>query len=267
MRVFAQHAPPAASPRRRQALSVALLGLSEFERRQFETVFRLASREERVFRCVDRVESADVFVVNGDDAQALQRLREERLLPLSVLIGGPPLSAAAVQLPRPIDIAQIVRALEPLALDEAPPSAMVQRVLDDLASVSGAPLDDLGPAGPAVLVAGAVEATLRPALQALREARAQVQRVRNAADAIERARSGAFELVLIDAALDGLDGWHACRRIKQQAASASAPPTVLMLVSGPLGVSEVRAEQAGADAVLTVPVRSAVLAGWLAQRV
>jgi CheY-like chemotaxis protein len=254
VKVAAPALPPRAEIVERR---VVLLGFSDFERHQLETVLRLAGARAVRYRLVTDAAQAELAVADADDAEAQATVRRLGLVALSVgsgLGGG-----GTPHLARPINVAQVVRALDPLARRGPPPSPPVQRVLDELAHVAGLP----PPRPRARLLVAAHEAVATPLLLApLQRAGCELLRVRSGAEAIERARDSAPDLVLIDAGLDGLDGYHACRSIKQRAqAEGRVAPTVVMIAAGPMAVNRVRADMAGADQLLPAPLDAeAVLA-------
>lgn len=258
VKVAASPPPPAdvAAPARR----LVLLGFTPFERHQLETVFRLAAARLARYRLVADVAEADIAVADADDAEAMARVRG-RGLP-AVLVGASG-HDGALRLTRPINVAQVVRSLDQLAR-RGPPTAPVQRVLDELAHVAGVP-----PVRPRarVLVAAAEQAATRLLLAPLQRAGCEVLRARSGAEAIERARGTELDLVVIDAGLDGLDGYHACRTIKRRAeASGQTPPPVVLIAAGPAAVNRVRAEMAGADRLLEAPLDGEALLALLPER-
>lgn len=243
-------APPAGVPERR----LVLLGFSSFERHQLETVFRLAAARIARYRLVEQIHEADIAVADADDPDAMALLRA-RGLP-AVLVGATD-SGGPVRLARPINIAQVVRSLDTLARSGSPPTAPVQRVLDELAHVAGVP--PLRPKG-RVLLAAAESAATRNLVAPLQRAGFELVHARSGAEAIERARSAGFDLVVIDAGLDGLDGYHACRTMHRHAERSGKPaPRVVLIAAGPAAVSRVRAELAGAERLLEPPLDVATL--------
>ncbi len=255
LKVAASPPPPAdvAAPVRR----LVLLGFTPAERHQLETVFRLAASRLARYRLVADAADADVAVADADNATAMDQLHR-RGLP-AVLVGTTE-HAGPARLARPINVAQVVRSLDQLARRAGPPPP-VQRVLDELAHLAGVP-----PVRPRarVLVAVAEQAANRLLLAPLQQAGCEVVRARSGAEAIERARAGELDLVVIDAGLDGLDGYHACRTIKRRAeAEGRTPPPVVLISAGPLAVNRVRAEMAGADRLLEAPLDGEALLALL----
>lgn len=251
-------APALASEARAPERRLVLLGFTPFERRQLETVFRLAAARLAQYRLVAQVSEADIAVADADDAEAMAQVRG-RGLP-AVLVGASD-QGGPVRLSRPINVAQVVRSLDTLARRGPPPTAPVQRVLDELAHVAGVP--PTRPRG-RVLLAAADSAATHALTTSLQRAGCELLQARSGAEAIERTRGGRFDLVIIDAGLDGLDGYHACRSIKRRAeAAGTSPPKVVLIAAGPAAVSRVRAEMAGADRLLEPPLDADALLALL----
>ena len=236
---------------------VVLLGFTPFERHQLQTVLRLAGARSVRYEPVDEPAAADLALADADDPGSAPRLQGLRLPVLWV--GG---ADAPGQLARPINVALVVRALDELARRGPPPPAPVQRVLAELAQLAG-----VAPARPRARLLLAVPElpSTRLLLAPLQRAGCELLRARSGVEAIERARLEAPDLVVIDAALDGLDGYHACRSIKRRAEAEgrSAPPVVL-IAAGPAAVDRARAEMAGADRLLEPPLDAEALLAVLA---
>ena len=75
--------------------------------------------------------------------------------------------------------------------------------------------------------------------------------------AIEAAKEKAFDLVLMDLHMPGMDGTEAARRIKQELGD-EAPPIVALTADAILGRDQ-EAVASGLDAFLTKPVNSGTL--------
>jgi CheY-like chemotaxis protein len=235
---------------------LALLGFTKPERQQLEAALRPADGRAVRYQLVTDPARAELALADADDAETQATVRRLGLLALQ--IGSGQGSGNMPLLLRPIDTAQVLRALEPLARRGPAPSPQVQRVLDELARVSGLPPQPRA----RVLVAAQDLVATSLLLAPLQRAGCELLRARSSTEAVERARDATIDLVIIDAGLDGLDGYHACRSIKQRAlAEGRVAPTVVMVAAGPMAVNRVRAEMAGADRLLPAPLDAdAVLA-------
>ncbi len=69
------------------------------------------------------------------------------------------------------------------------------------------------------------------------------------------------DLVILDVMLQGIDGYEVCRKIKEDLANSSVP--VIMLTARKNHKDMERGLQAGADAYITKPFKSAHLVGTI----
>jgi two-component system chemotaxis response regulator CheY len=70
-------------------------------------------------------------------------------------------------------------------------------------------------------------------------------------EALELAREQAPAIVLLDIDMPGIDGYEACRRLREQEETANS--TIVMLTAASGEEAERAAEEAGADLFLTKP--------------
>ncbi|MFV0681023.1 hypothetical protein [Ottowia sp.] len=111
------------------AYTYAFVGLTPSERALLASIFELDAAEGDDLRPVRKPEDAHLLIVNGDDAAAVERLRQINPRALLVLVGRPR-EANLQHLPvlrRPLDMAGVVRVLSALewpeqALDSQLPS-------------------------------------------------------------------------------------------------------------------------------------------------
>ena len=105
----------------------------------------------------------------------------------------------------------------------------------------------------------------RLAMRLLEKLGHRVSLVDNGIDAVEHATRGAFDLVLMDVQMPGLDGLSATRRIRQwEAAHGGQLPIVAMTARAMQGDRE-HCIEAGMDDYLSKPIDSARLRALLAQ--
>jgi CheY-like chemotaxis protein len=251
--------PASAAPGTPPRHAVRVLGFSDFERHQLETVLRLSSRRQPAYQCAADGEPAALAVADAEHPAAREAVARLGLDQATLWVGD------GTALPRPINVSQVVRALDAVALREPAPKPSAERVLAELALLRGAPA-----AEPVLrLVVASTDPRLLPPLaEPLRRAGCLLQAVRSGAEAIECASPGgrgqprtgpATEhlplAVVLDTRDDGAFGYLAARTIRQRAQAAGRPaPTIVLLADGALAVARVRAELAGADALLPLPV-------------
>lgn len=111
---------------------LALLGFTPFERRSFQAFFEHAREHGPGYDFTDELWRADCAVADADDEEAMARLLNAgRLIERSVLLGAEPHAGAALQLPRPINLLLVMRALDTLVGTRPRPGARLASSSDD----------------------------------------------------------------------------------------------------------------------------------------
>jgi two-component system, cell cycle response regulator len=274
------------------SVAVALIGFSKFERATFESFFRLATQRSPAYVLATDVAQCAVAIANAEDEAGVAELMRHGKLARCIALGSTPRPGVAQQLPRPINLMLVVRALDALVkthsiTGEPTPSPAVQRVLNDLASVTAALAPDVdtralaakgapAPPRPAatmpkplppqaaaaerqgmdhILVVDDSDIALRFMATHLQRFGFEVHLVRSGAEAIERVARRHFEFVFLDVMMEGLDGFQTCKQIKRSTYPDNRPPpTVVMLTSRGTAVDKLRGTMAGADTYLTKPL-------------
>lgn len=123
------------------SVRVALVGFTRFEQATFEAFFRLATQRQPAYTLAASVGDCDTAIVNADHAGGVAEVTAAGLLPRALVLGATPRPGAASQLPRPINLMLVVRALDQVVrsaglVQADGPSPGVQRVLQDLATVT-----------------------------------------------------------------------------------------------------------------------------------
>jgi hypothetical protein len=135
-----------------KATRVALQGFSRAERSTFESFFALAGQRTPSYAQESDPSRAHFILVDADDASSCQLLIDRGLMRRAVALGAALQPEALMQLPRPINLMLVVRALDALprtaALRRTPsgadpdamgdatdtqPSDAIERVLQELA--------------------------------------------------------------------------------------------------------------------------------------
>jgi CheY-like chemotaxis protein len=96
-------------------LRIALLGFTEFERQAFQTFFAHAAGVGPTHELVPDLRSADGAVADAQDPIAYERLSAAGMLSRAIFLGATPRPGAALQLPRPINLALVLRGLDTIA--------------------------------------------------------------------------------------------------------------------------------------------------------
>lgn len=268
---------------------IALLGFTSFEHSNFDTYFRLTSRPNQPFVLTDRIADCRLAVVNADDDAAVAEVTRQDKLGCSLMLGHRRREGAALQLPRPINLSLVVRALQDLARQEPPASRAVQRVLDDLAAVTATLAGHVRPremaaawagggGSPAaaadprhhhrtrqrrgspdhVLVVDAQDGARRFIASQLERFGFQVHLARDADEALDRIAARHFELVFVDLACADARGGNACAAIRRRAAGRKAPPPAVIVMAEP-HTPVANLPDAGCDAYLLRPLTAEAL--------
>lgn len=231
------------------AIRIALVGFTSFEHNTFEAYFRLAEQREPHYQLTDHLTECRLAVVNADDDHACADIVRHSKLGVSLMLGNTPREGAVEQLPRPINLNMVVRALDDLVARTPPLSRAVQRVLDDLAIVTQTLSGHINPRelaahhtagsspspvrrgeGPArpelghVLVVDRDDSVMRSMVQHLERFGFQLHRVCGAAEAIDKVAQRHHEFVFVDASLADPQGLGTCLAIKQHSCASLQPP-------------------------------------------
>lgn len=250
-------------------IAVALLGFTPFERANVEAHFRTRRGAERAYVVVDSADQAEFLVSDAHDDARHAELASSGRLAHTVVVGSKRRSGAAAQLPRPIRLRHLQRALDALprrgpGAGEPSPGPQVQRVLGELAARTAAHVaSDHAPAPVLqehILVVDDDDAALRFMIAALGRFGFELHLARGAAEALARCRRRALDFVFVDAAHAATPGLAdalraACREAarRRPGETAQRPPALVLLARG--GDEPV----AGFDHVLARPLQRAEL--------
>lgn len=91
---------------------IALLGFGRIEHAAFEAFFRVASRRCPAYAQEDDFRAADFVIVDAADPSAREAVRAAGLAGRAVVLGGPRMDGALLQMARPLNLMQVVRALD-----------------------------------------------------------------------------------------------------------------------------------------------------------
>ncbi len=266
------------------AVRLALIGFTPFEREHLAVGLQTSGGHHTEYVVVDGLASCSVAVVNADHEPAVQAALQQGLLASVVMLGSTLRPGAAAQLPHPIQIPTLLRALDDLVQASPPVSAAVQRVQEELArfGVKSAltPAPPAAPALPAVpaaanqrpqrdqiLVVDENDAVLRFMTMHLERFGFDVQLVRSGGQALARVARHHFDFVFMATGLDAVDGFHLCKTLKRSRYPGQRlAPTVVLLLEQDAAVEHLRARLAGADACLPKPLRAETLLHLLSER-
>lgn len=252
------------------AVRLALLGFTPFERELLEAALATDRPGQPRYRLGDTLAACTLALVDADHEHAVATVEQAGRLGSAVMIGGTLRQGAAVQLPRAFQLPQLMRALDELVPAAPPMSGEVQRVRDELAQMLGRPRRQPRAQRPRLdhlLVVDGSDTVLRFMADHLARFGFQVHLAHDAAAALARVQHRHFEFVFVAAGLEGLDGFHVCRRLHREPyPHAQRRPTLVLLLDDDSPVQRLRAEQCGADAWLAKPLAAEPLLRVMSQR-
>jgi hypothetical protein len=221
-------------------------------------------------------------VVNADHQASVDDVRRQRRLATSVALGGTACPGAAAQLGRVFNAVALRRTLDGLALATPPVSEGVLRVQQELARLGGsrfaqapqAPRERAtsampliqGPAGksrPAALVVDESDVSLRQLRAQLAHQDWEWLLARSAPEAVEQVALQRPGWVFIRTGLDALDGFHTCRLVRHSHHAPGCQPQLVLVLDQDGAVGRLRAQLAGADAVLALPLEASAVQALL----
>lgn len=261
---------------------IALLGFTPFESDQIRATLGPAPEARVVYVQAEDLASSSLAVLNADHEPSSAEVRRQGRLHTTVALGSTLCPGAAAQLGRAFNAVALRRTLDSLALATPPVSDAVRRVQQDLARLGGSrfarpaappqpsasramPLIQ-GPAGQARLTALVVDESdvaLRQLSQHLQDQGWDWQLARSAPEALERVAAHRPRWVFIRTGLDALDGFHTCRLVGHGKRPTHQQPRVVLMLDQDGAVGRLRAQLAGADDVLSLPLDTAAVRALL----
>ncbi|MBI5716101.1 MAG: response regulator [Burkholderiales bacterium] len=267
---------------------VALLGFGRIEHAAFEAFFRIAGRRCPAYAQEADFRAADFVIVDAADEPSRAAVRAAGLVARTVALGMPALEGALLQLARPLNLMQVVRALDevvahdtPLEADTVREGQVVARPDDEVPTEADAAIGVDAGAEPEdsrarrrkgepmdhVLVVDDSEVALRFMATHLQRFGFQIHLAKSGEEALRRVAERRFEFVFLDVRMEGLDGFQTCKAIKRaHYAPGQEPPAVVMLTCLAGAADRLRGTMAGADAYLTKPLRELELLKVVGER-
>lgn len=256
---------------------VDVIGFNDVERSMLSSIFALAARRDPGFAQFEPgagERKPDVYLVDADNPASYNEYRalHKRASLPAVLVGSRPQGSDGLVLPRPLQWARLLQALddtlanaEEQPVSRAPAPAPLGQSMRR--SLSGAPLGRSMPGreapsdeattkrmlGDTVLVVDD-NATVRMFMQAkLAPFGFEVDIAETGEEAIGLSATQEYACVFLDVVLPGIDGYQVCKLIKgnKQAIKKTA---VVMLTSRSSPFDKLRGSIAGCDEYLTKPL-------------
>jgi len=264
--------------------AIALAGFTAFERTTFESFFRLAARRVPGYAIVDDTHACNLIVANADDSRTMGALLHTPPTVPVLLVGQDDAGTGWPIEPRPIKLMGVLTAVDQmLGLQPAAPApAPAPRRGGERGRTGFAPTRPTAGAEPGQAAAQGTDATPVAADDgillvdgndsSLVILRKLLQRVgftadiaRSADEALRRLQARSYRLVFLDAALEGTDGYQACKLIKQRKYESGEPPVVVMVAGKPGAMDKIKGSMAGCDAWLAKPPQEGALLKLLAK--
>ncbi len=264
---------------------LALLGFTPFECDHIRAMLGPGADTRVIYVQADDLRSSSLAVVNADHDASVAEVRRQQRLATSVMLGSTPCPGAGAQLGRAFNAAVLRRMLEALALATPPVSQGVQRVQQELARLGGsrfarppAPGRER-PTGAMPLIEGPAPATRTVALVVdesditLRQLSTHLQDqgfdwllARSAPEALERMVTHRPRWVFIATGLDSIDGFHTCRMVQHGNRPTHLQPQVVLVLAQDGAVDRLRAQLAGADGIVALPLDGGAVRALLSER-
>jgi CheY-like chemotaxis protein len=111
-----------------------------------------------------------------------------------------------------------------------------------------------------ILVVDDSETALHFMLNRLRRFGFTAELVHSGEEALKRIAQRPYKFVFLDVMMEGMDGYQACRAIKQRYYPDGKPPVVVMLTSRTGTIDKAKGKLAGCDAYLAKPLTERDLA-------
>ena len=250
---------------------VALIGFTAFERATFETFFRLASRRTPAYSYSETLEDCELVIADSDRESVMVKLAGFERLDKVLLIGSFRRNGA-LQLPRPMNLMAVLRALDRLAepvpdvfvvtdgrpgpLASAPPIPDNAEAITEAGVLVSEPPPEMEPSVmDHILVVDDSDVALRFMTKRLNRFGYEIHLARSGEEALRRMDGQQFEFVFLDVRMDGMDGYQTCKLIKKRSyPMGRPPPTVVMVTSLNGAMDKMRGTLAGCDAYLTKPL-------------
>lgn len=250
--------------------AIALVGFTSFEHSAFESFFRLARRQPG-FRIVDDLGAAALILANADNLDVMRDLVAMAPRQPVLLIGASSRGTPWPVQPRPIKLMSVLTAMEQI-LSPAPVAAAAPQAPPRRAAPAPAPAPVSLPASTAevptqpmagddgILVVDDSETALHFMQSRLRRFGFTAELVHSGEEALERIAKTPYKFVFLDVMMEGMDGYQACRAIKQRYYPDGKPPVVVMLTSRTGTIDKAKGKLAGCDAYLPKPLTERDLA-------
>ena len=225
-------------------INLSYLGLTDLEVRVLKSIFTLAPQlnENYLLITPERLQEADVILVNADDPVSLQTWNElsqkNRTTTSLMLTDDDDLADCDFKIRRPIRVQKLVTALEDIVAQTQSPVETPAAESDSAAQMRILVVDDSFP----------VRKYMEHKLNQLSQFPLGVYFASDGEEAINLAARGSYDIIFMDVMMEGIDGYRACKTIK-----ANGEAYIVMLTSKKSPFDKVRGTMSGCDAYVTKP--------------
>ncbi len=261
--------------------AIALLGFTEMEWGTFESFFRLAARRVPGYELVESAEGAAMIVANADDPATMDVLLNKPPSVPVLLVGGDDGGTGWPIEPRPVKLMNVLTTVDQMVgykvaapvssrrpssgFDATRPFTGEELLQAGSAAGDAATGNAPAPADDGILVVDDSDTALHYMQNMLRRVGFTAELVRTAEEALERLKARPYRFVFLDVMLEGMDGYQACKLIKQRKYDDGKAPVVVMLTSKAGAIDKIKGSMAGCDAYLTKPADERLLLKLLAK--
>jgi len=265
-----------------QTIAICLFHLEPKDAAVFQRVMVFSQSQGRHFEEVELAQAQLVVATEQSDPRTLNSYPDNALL-LRV-VNSASAASGDMQLQRPLLVTRVMRALDealkrlavakPIAESEPKPRPASPLVQGSVSAVAEPPPEHTeaavatSPSTPSVKPAEATETTyqhtalvvddsaaIRKQLQMeLRQAGIGADFAETGEEALDKVASQTYDLIFLDIIMPGIDGFEACKQMRQDPSLKKTPIIMLSAKTSPL--DEVQGVIAGASTYLTKPVKS-----------
>ena len=250
--------------------AVAIFGISDGERALVERILALSVSRDYVYQIVDDVQNhtAEIALVDRTDANSASQFEQfhaQRQDFPTVIIGDEKESENDYRVKRPFTTTRMLGALDRLVEDRLRGANRTQPVVPALKVESTATTPTAAPGNYKALVIDSSLPARKQVSVALRRAGITAEFAENGESALKLIEAKNYDILFLNVALPGKDGYEVCKAIKEDKDKKHIP--VIMLTGKSSSRDKLKGKLSGCDAYLTKPVSlkefNQTLSRWL----
>ncbi|RYX94492.1 MAG: response regulator [Comamonadaceae bacterium] len=234
--------------------AIALLGFSPEERSSFEAFFRMAARRAKGFDLLNDAANCDLVLANADDSSVMARLLERPPAVPVLLIGEDDAGTGWPIEPQPVKLMNVLTRIDyllsPRAMESPKARAQMAATVPAPLEMAAAPAQE---SDDGLLIVDDSDTALHFMRTLLKRVGFGADTARSAEEALQKLGGRSYRIIFMDVMLEGMDGYQACKLIKQGKYESGKPPVVVMLTSKAGTIDKIKGSVAGCDAYLVKP--------------